>query len=80
MRPKSNKKDIPSSHDISVYVHNKCVEWLDKLKYDILVSVTLKITLQCMSHSLINCRLLLAGYRPRRMDGPQIIPEHRSWG
>jgi len=30
--------DLPSSHDIKVYIHNKCVEWPKDLKNDILMS------------------------------------------
>ena len=47
MRPKATKLDIPSSHDISVYIHNSCVKWLKDLKDDILVSE--KIACQCQS-------------------------------
>jgi hypothetical protein len=38
MRPNTTQKDLPSSHNISVYIHNSFVKWLDKLKDDILVS------------------------------------------
>jgi len=31
MRPKTKTADIPSSHDVGVYVHNKCVRWLKQL-------------------------------------------------
>ncbi len=51
MRPTSNKYDIPSSHDVSVYIHNKCIEWLNKLKDDIQVSE--KMALEYINYSPI---------------------------
>jgi hypothetical protein len=38
MRRKSTKKDLPSTHDVSVYIHNEFVKWLEDLKGKILVS------------------------------------------
>ncbi|KAG6906426.1 hypothetical protein DXG01_014018 [Tephrocybe rancida] len=35
MRPKSKSADLPSTHDVSVYIHNAFVMTLDKLKADI---------------------------------------------
>ena len=38
MRPKASRKDIPSSHDVGVYIHNEFVRWLKTLESEILVS------------------------------------------
>ncbi|KAF8239820.1 hypothetical protein L208DRAFT_1235682 [Tricholoma matsutake] len=38
MRPKSITKDILSTHNVTTYIHNQFVEWLEELKGDILVS------------------------------------------
>ncbi len=38
MRPKTTRKDLPSRHDIKVYIHNEFVDWLKTLKSEILVS------------------------------------------
>ncbi|KAF8230232.1 hypothetical protein L208DRAFT_1282810, partial [Tricholoma matsutake] len=38
MRPKSLTKDIPSTHNVTTYIHNKFIERLQDLKSDILVS------------------------------------------
>jgi len=38
MRPKAGTLDLPSTHDITTYIHNEFVEWLTKLKVDITVS------------------------------------------
>jgi hypothetical protein len=39
MRPKTKTADIPSSHDVGVYVHNECVRWLKQLREEIKVSM-----------------------------------------
>ena len=36
MRP-TTKKEIPSAHEVSMYIHNKFVEWLKDMKNDILI-------------------------------------------
>jgi hypothetical protein len=38
MRPKAMTKDIPSTHDVTTYIHNQFIERLQELKRDILVS------------------------------------------
>jgi hypothetical protein len=38
MRPKTKLAELPSSHDVGVYIHNECVKWLKQLKEDITVS------------------------------------------
>jgi hypothetical protein len=38
MRPKTTRKDLPSRHDIEVYIHNEFVDWLKTLKREIMVS------------------------------------------
>jgi hypothetical protein len=37
MRPRSTKKDLPSTHDVAVYIHNQFSKHLDSLKKSILV-------------------------------------------
>jgi hypothetical protein len=39
MRPKTKSSDIPSSHDVGVYIHNECVKWLKQLREEITVSM-----------------------------------------
>lgn len=41
MRPKTKSSDIPSSHDVGVYIHNECVKWLKQIKEEITVSMSL---------------------------------------
>jgi len=41
MRPKTTRKDLPSRHDIEVYIHNEFVDWLKMLKTEIIVSKAL---------------------------------------
>ena len=38
MRPKAGWQDIPSTHDVATYIHNKFVKWLKELKDKIQVS------------------------------------------
>jgi hypothetical protein len=38
MRPKTTRKDLPSRHDIEVYIHNEFVSWLKMLKTEIIAS------------------------------------------
>ena len=38
MRPKAVKRDMPSTHDVTTYIHNQFVNWLKELKSDISVS------------------------------------------
>ena len=38
IRPKMTQKDLPSRHNIKVYIYNEFVEWLKMLKAEILVS------------------------------------------
>jgi hypothetical protein len=38
MRPKSVRQDMPSTHEVTTYIHNEFVNWLNQLKSDILVS------------------------------------------
>ncbi|KAF8220039.1 hypothetical protein L208DRAFT_1127592, partial [Tricholoma matsutake] len=38
MRPKSITKDIPSTHNVTTYIHNQFVKQLEELKGDILIS------------------------------------------
>jgi hypothetical protein len=38
MRPKAVTKDIPSTHNVTTYIHNQFVKRLEELKGDILVS------------------------------------------
>ena len=50
MRPWATSSDFPSSHDMKVYLHNKCVEWLKDLKNDILMSqLTARSTLYSLN-------------------------------
>lgn len=39
MRPKAVRQDIPSTHQVTTYIHNEFVKWLNVLKSDILVSL-----------------------------------------
>jgi hypothetical protein len=42
MRPKASCKDIPSSHDVGLYIHNTFVQWIKTLKSEISVSGGIK--------------------------------------
>ena len=44
MRPKTTKNDLPSTHDVSVYIHNRFVDQLKLLKEEISVSTMLIIS------------------------------------
>jgi len=37
MRPQVSKKDIPSAHEVSSYLHNEYSDWMSQLKEDIKV-------------------------------------------
>lgn len=41
MRPRTRLSDLPSTHDVVTYIHNKFAERLNELKADILVSEVL---------------------------------------
>ena len=38
MRPKAITLDLPSTHDVTKYIHNECIKWLTELKDKIHVS------------------------------------------
>ncbi len=38
MRPKTMRKDLPTRHNIEIYIHNEFMDWLKTLKSEILVS------------------------------------------
>ena len=38
MRPKTLRVDLPSTHEVTMYIHNKFIMWLKELKTDIEVS------------------------------------------
>jgi hypothetical protein len=38
MRPKMLRVDLPSTHEVTTYIHNKFIVWLKELKTDIEVS------------------------------------------
>jgi hypothetical protein len=38
IRPRTTHRDLPSRHDLEVYIHNEFVECLEKLKCEIIVS------------------------------------------
>ena len=40
------QKDLPSTHNVVVHIHNEFVAWLKKLKGEILVSKTLDLVYQ----------------------------------
>jgi hypothetical protein len=76
MWPKSTTSDLPSSHDIKVYLHNAFVKHINELKDEItvsnfIVSNLLKILIcTCLS------RRLQGKYQLLKMDGRQIL---RRW-
>ena len=43
MRPKTTIKELPSTHDVSVYIHNRFVDQLKLLKNEISVSTMLLV-------------------------------------
>jgi hypothetical protein len=78
MRPKTKHSELPSSHDIGVYLHNECVKWLEKLRGEIQVS-SQRDRMTSEEHLPV-LRQHLARFRRQLMDGQQIIPKQRSWG
>jgi hypothetical protein len=78
MRPKTMRKDLPSRHDIEVYIHNEFVAWLKSLKNDILVSIApsffkmLELTFMHRKPQVVSRRL--------RMGGQQTTRKRRFWG
>jgi hypothetical protein len=38
MRPRAKNIDLPSTHDVTKYIHNQFVAWLTDLKKEICVS------------------------------------------
>ena len=40
MWPKTKTSDIPSTHNVSIYIHNGCMKWLKQTQEDITVSTT----------------------------------------
>ena len=38
MKPKAVRNDMPSTHNVTTYIHNQFVIWLNEVKSDILVS------------------------------------------
>ncbi|KAF8487800.1 hypothetical protein F5888DRAFT_1624187, partial [Russula emetica] len=38
MRPKAKTLNLPSMHNVTKYIHNKCIKWLTELKVKIHVS------------------------------------------
>jgi hypothetical protein len=47
MRPKTTIKDLPSTHNVSVYIHNSFVEQLKLFKKEISVSTMRSCTVTC---------------------------------
>jgi hypothetical protein len=77
MRPKTTKNDLPSTHDVSVYIHNRFIDQLKLLKKEISVSTT-QNDIQIL---LTDCgRRRRVKFRQRLMDGRQIIRKGRSLG
>ena len=77
MRPKTTRKDLPSRHDIEVYIHNEFVDWLKTLKTEILVS---NETLFRLFGLTSIHRKPLGESRRLQMGGRQTIQKGRFWG
>jgi hypothetical protein len=77
MRPKTTINDLPSTHDVSVYLHNKFVEQLKLFEKEISVSTMLIISGFLLTDS---CRRHPVKFQRRVMDGQQIIQRARSLG
>jgi hypothetical protein len=77
MRPKTTKNDLPSTHDVSVYIHNRFVDQLKLLKKEISVSTTLIISKVLLTYS---GRRRLVKFQLLPMDGQQIIQRGHSLG
>jgi hypothetical protein len=77
MRPKSTQKDVPSTHDVTRYIHNQFVDQLEGLKGDIMVSERLvvrnnKLTTMVRGHP--------EGFRAPVTDGPLTQQRRRFLG
>ncbi|KAH8982300.1 hypothetical protein EDB83DRAFT_2241625, partial [Lactarius deliciosus] len=77
MRPKTKVSDLPSSHDVGIYVHNECLKWLKQLWKEITVSTRAWWITKRNSPSI---RQLLVRSQQQRMAGRQTIRRQRSWG
>lgn len=78
MRPKTTKKDLPSTHDLSVYIHNRFVDQLKLLKKDIAVRTHDANDTEVLLTNPV--RMHLVQSQPRPMDGLQITPRGHSLG
>jgi hypothetical protein len=76
MRPKAGRKNIPSTHDITTYIHNEFVKWLKELEGDIKVSQ--KKTTTKNDYLPGHNRKLLARSPPQLMGGQLILRKPRS--
>ncbi len=76
MRPRTTRKDLPSTHDVVVHIHNEFVSWLKKLKSDIIISNGMAAEGNSLTS---NDRKLLEGYRRLRTDGRLTTPRRHFW-
>jgi hypothetical protein len=60
MRPHASKADIPSTHDVTQYIHNEFVSLLGKFKMDILVCPQSSTTFHVDSVTQVTSSLPLA--------------------
>jgi hypothetical protein len=75
MRPKAVRHDIPSTHDITTYIRNEFVKWLNELKGEIEVN---QVKSRQKHYLPGHNRILRARYQPQLMDGRPIPPSPRS--
>ena len=67
MKPKAVRNDMPSTHDVTTYIHNQFVKWLKELKSDILVS-------------FLNNDHVTYSMNSREHHGAQTLQKHHFWG
>jgi hypothetical protein len=78
MRPKTTLKDLPSTHNVSVYIHNSFIDRLKLLKKEISVSTNNINDIQVLLTK--TCRRRLEKFQRQVMDGRQTTQRGRSLG
>src|SRR6266704_3362452 len=68
MHPKTKHANLPSMHDVKVYLRNAFVAQLDKLKADIMVSTGTRHKI-CLLLSRLSGRVLLERFQSWLMAG-----------
>ena len=80
MRPKTTKKDLPTTHDVSVFIHNRFADQLKLLKKEISVSMMLMVSKYDSQTLAESGRRCPEKFHSRLMVGQQITRRDRFLG